>query len=333
MSCSPARLAANRANALKSTGPRTAGGKEASRLNAYRHGLAGAGELLGPGEDAALVERRTGEFVEECGAVGAIGALLARRAAVLSVRMERAAQAGGVAADADVAAARAAFDDGRIDATLGWIQKLDAGHDPAEALAAIEASPVGREYLVERWEAIAAGLDAGDRALIEQAIDWLGLDVEGLTPASLAAAVAAALDRARGLHAASGPLAAAVAERGRRAGLLGWFDPDPDAERARRYEAAAERGMYRAMRALADLRRARGLPPMGPLAGAATPEPEPEPAIEAPPAEADPALGSFRAGDSPAAGRPPIPPAPAIEAPDAGRKRRPDLRKLGRGRR
>jgi len=36
---SPAQIAANRANARKSTGPRTAEGKRASRRNALRHGL------------------------------------------------------------------------------------------------------------------------------------------------------------------------------------------------------------------------------------------------------------------------------------------------------
>jgi hypothetical protein len=38
--CSPRRIAANRANAQRSTGPRTATGKEKSRRNALKHGLA-----------------------------------------------------------------------------------------------------------------------------------------------------------------------------------------------------------------------------------------------------------------------------------------------------
>src|SRR5258708_6403831 len=33
------KLAANRRNARKSTGPKTAGGKEASRMNAVKHGI------------------------------------------------------------------------------------------------------------------------------------------------------------------------------------------------------------------------------------------------------------------------------------------------------
>jgi hypothetical protein len=37
---SDAQIAANRANAMRSTGPRTAAGKQKSSRNAYRHGLA-----------------------------------------------------------------------------------------------------------------------------------------------------------------------------------------------------------------------------------------------------------------------------------------------------
>jgi hypothetical protein len=37
---SPAKIAANRRNALRSTGPRSAAGKAPPRRNAFRHGLA-----------------------------------------------------------------------------------------------------------------------------------------------------------------------------------------------------------------------------------------------------------------------------------------------------
>jgi hypothetical protein len=52
MAISEAMRAANRANALRSTGPRTAAGKAAARMNALKHGLAGAAVVL-PGEDDA----------------------------------------------------------------------------------------------------------------------------------------------------------------------------------------------------------------------------------------------------------------------------------------
>jgi hypothetical protein len=52
---SPAQIAANRLNAMKSTGPRTDEGKSASRLNALRHG-ADAQLAVIPGEDPAELE-------------------------------------------------------------------------------------------------------------------------------------------------------------------------------------------------------------------------------------------------------------------------------------
>ena len=53
----PAQILANRANALRSTGPRTADGKDASRRNALRHGLA-AETLVLPEEEGDAVAAR-----------------------------------------------------------------------------------------------------------------------------------------------------------------------------------------------------------------------------------------------------------------------------------
>ena len=51
------KKAANRANAQKSTGPKTAEGKARSRLNAVTHGLC-AVVIEIPGEDRELLEKR-----------------------------------------------------------------------------------------------------------------------------------------------------------------------------------------------------------------------------------------------------------------------------------
>ena len=51
----PAQILANRANAQKSTGPRSAEGKAASRFNALKHGLDAQSVVL-PGEDPAEYE-------------------------------------------------------------------------------------------------------------------------------------------------------------------------------------------------------------------------------------------------------------------------------------
>ena len=85
---SAARIAANRANSLKSTGPTSPSGKEQSRRNALKHGMTGAGVVL-PNEDAAEVERRFAAFRSELQPSGEVGEALVRRAAICSVRMDR----------------------------------------------------------------------------------------------------------------------------------------------------------------------------------------------------------------------------------------------------
>ncbi|HEX7362350.1 MAG TPA: hypothetical protein VF283_17805 [Bryobacteraceae bacterium] len=66
---SPARLAANRANAQLSTGPRSAAGKEVSKLNAVKTGLTGRTVLL-PTDDVAAYEHHVREFMKELKPVG-----------------------------------------------------------------------------------------------------------------------------------------------------------------------------------------------------------------------------------------------------------------------
>ncbi len=66
---SPARLAANRANAQLSTGPSTPDGKLRSRVNAVKAGLTGATVLL-PTEDAAGYERHIRAYEDELHPVG-----------------------------------------------------------------------------------------------------------------------------------------------------------------------------------------------------------------------------------------------------------------------
>jgi hypothetical protein len=162
MPASEARIKANQANALKSRGPVTVEGKEKSRRNALKHGLTGAGVVLAEA-DAAEVERRTAAFKEELLPIGEVEMALVRRAALNSVRMER-------AADQQTAA------------------------------------------LSERVRRVEAEFVAPERVSSEEA------------------------DRLK-------------AEAARRA----MFDPSKEATLARKYEAAAERGFFRALKELREM--------------------------------------------------------------------------------
>lgn len=148
MTSSPAQIAANRQNAARSTGPKTVEGKEASRANAYKHGLAGAGVVL-PEREAAEVERRYAAYVAELKPSGEIGRNLALRAATLSVRMERCVDRENADLTDRVRSARAEFEAPEgVDAPLAVKLREEAGRR-----AAFDASP--ESTLARRYEAAA----------------------------------------------------------------------------------------------------------------------------------------------------------------------------------
>ena len=60
----PAQITANRANAQKSTGPRSVEGKSASRFNALKHGIDAASIVI-PGEDPATFDALSVEYANE----------------------------------------------------------------------------------------------------------------------------------------------------------------------------------------------------------------------------------------------------------------------------
>ena len=301
MPTSPARIAANQKNAERSTGPKTEEGKNRSRLNAFRHGLAGSGDLVGPGEDRALIDHRTSAFIRELSAPGEVGELLARRAAVLSVRMESAADRELKTVAEAVQAGRDQFDDERAEQLDAWVVEAEDSGAPDIALFKLETCPEGLRYLREVWRVIRARVARDDEQAAERAAHWLGLlRTEEGTPANLLPAIDAEIARLDPLVGSPIIEEAARLVRTRRddAGQIAGFDTSPEATLARRYEAAAERGMYRAMRAIQELRRdanpASLLPPPAALLTPPTsPTVPPTPRPVASPSPI-PSLGSFR---------------------------------------
>src|SRR5262245_938819 len=76
------QVVANRANARRSTGPKTETGKALSRMNAYRHGLTARAIVIG-GEDPKDFEKLRAELEEEYNPRPGIESELVERLAVL----------------------------------------------------------------------------------------------------------------------------------------------------------------------------------------------------------------------------------------------------------
>ena len=84
------RAAINKANAQKSTGPRTEAGKQRSSLNALRHGLTGQTVVL-PTEDHSAYQRHSQSFLDEYQPKEATETQLVQSLIDTSWRMNRAA--------------------------------------------------------------------------------------------------------------------------------------------------------------------------------------------------------------------------------------------------
>lgn len=86
----PAQIAANRANAALSTGPRTEAGKARSRYNGLRHGLF-ARDVVLPGEDRAEFDAMAADLLADLRPHGRYETMLVHRLADISWRLGRAA--------------------------------------------------------------------------------------------------------------------------------------------------------------------------------------------------------------------------------------------------
>ena len=166
---SPVRLAANRRNALKSTGPRTPEGKAISRGNSYKHGLTGEGVVL-TDEDAAAVEERFAAFEADLRPANGVASAITRRAAILSVRMERCVREEAANISERMLAAPAIEEEERIAELAAHVEALET--EPDRSVRHLRRSPEGIDWLVAAWLRL--------RAIL------LGSDPEAWTPENTA---------------------------------------------------------------------------------------------------------------------------------------------------
>ena len=288
MPSSDARISANRRNASKSTGPKTPEGKARSRENAYKHGLTGDGVVL-PIEDGAVVAGRFATLQEEFAPTTLMGSILVKRIAMLSVRLDRSYRQEAAALAVRVESARPDRIDARkaeAEHLLRWI-----GAEPVTNHRRLMEFPEGVDALIVEGEKMKADLDhPGETRWIythyHQA-DYMHGNLSTNIDQSDYMCWTMALngndqhikpehfqgmnDEAKRLHALerlAGLVDADIARlrayratmdtAGRDAELtrapeVALFDPSKDAILARKYEAAAERGIYRAIQQLQEI--------------------------------------------------------------------------------
>ena len=151
---SAAQIEANRANAKKSTGPRTPEGKERASRNALRHGLT-AREAVIQGEDPEAYELHREEMLGELAPVGVVERMLAERVVGISWRLRRAERLHN--------AAFGALDDSEPDALLEarheewkqlkgnqWDRSVCGVSDEEPALARVVVEDFACDRVLER---------------------------------------------------------------------------------------------------------------------------------------------------------------------------------------
>ena len=281
---SAARVAANRLNAQRSTGPRTAEGKARSRANAFKHGLTGAGVAL-PTEDQSRVEARFVQFQEDLAPADMLGMVLVQEMALMSVRLDRAAR--HEAATLAQAGARAS-----VAAELEELAEVDhlfdaIVADPGPNRRQLLTTPAGVDRLIAALTGVRDQLEGGqarhwgedERADIEaflgrkrvffpiartsallEAIGgdfrWFPVDDPAHQLSPVARLAWARKELVRIVDAEVAQLATiragfdrAALDRDRsQAADRALFDPGLDAAAARRYEAQASRRFQRALR-------------------------------------------------------------------------------------
>jgi hypothetical protein len=287
-----ARVEANKKNALLSTGPRTPEGKAISRANSYKHGLTGDGIVL-PHEDAAELARRVEAMQVEMAPRNELARNLVIRVALATMRLERCALHEAKMTDYRMRHAHEQFDDARlaeVEKAISWIAA-----EPATHVRRLQSSLEGIGTLIEKFEGLKKDLLRPHGVIWEYRHCELIHHLMGLrrgdTPYTRARCLGEAIygttdhlnhDDAPGLAKNERKLWAADrlvelidAEVARLSALReaidveavaldradapfrAMFEPSKDAILARKYEAAVERSLYRALQ---EFREAQKIP-------------------------------------------------------------------------
>jgi hypothetical protein len=169
------QIAANQANSLRSTGPRSPSGKAASRANSLVHGLSGRGVVL-PHQELDAIAARLGRWGTSLGARDDHQAWLVETIAVESVRVDR-CRLHEVALRLRLADRAEDFWD--IDRRLAAAELAARLPKSPETVSwQLQETLQGVELLIGRWEALGKTLamtGTWDESQRSEALDLMGV--------------------------------------------------------------------------------------------------------------------------------------------------------------
>ena len=150
--------AANRANAQKSTGPKTVSGKERSRRNALKHGIRSEGDLL-PGELDAKVQTAFLKWKDQLRPEGYVETTLVHQAARGSCKLEWLDAQFNAVVTKQVRSAGYRFDARERKGAILDAESLT--DNPAETLRLLRDSSAGCDWLLDEWQSLLNALPTG----------------------------------------------------------------------------------------------------------------------------------------------------------------------------
>lgn len=171
------QLHANRLNCLKSTGPKTAHGKDRARRNGLLHGLTAS--IVFPDEQAEAVGRRYAELESSLRPWNVLEWFYMEQVASLNVRLDRCKQQEAIFREQAALRALTCWDGDRAAeaAALGG----GLARRPEEVVTSLRTTRHGCDWLAARWSALGRDLDlrnGWDEALRGRALDLLGIPPE-----------------------------------------------------------------------------------------------------------------------------------------------------------
>jgi hypothetical protein len=255
------QIAANRQNAQLSTGPRTDEGKERSRANALKHGLAGAGVVLAF-DDAEIVAERMETWQRDYQPRTPEDAWLFEQLVVTTVRVDRCVLEELFLRGEEVNRADLCWENERRLAAEDLASRL--AKRPGPTARRLLKTKQGCDWLLDRWRALGEIVARGEEWTEPQkslALDLLGipLQVRNVLPwcegESLAAFVAQQIEA---LEAAKAGALDVIDQRECKAARRGIAaEPSRQIALLRRYEAACLRRYEWVRGLLHDARRKR----------------------------------------------------------------------------